>query len=160
VEIDSFEITGLDELEDQLLALSKKVATKSLRSALVRAARPVVKAAKAKVPVKTGALRQSIGTASRRGRGRKNFATAIVGPKSRNKRAIALANAGRSKPVKGIFWGHIVELGYGRQAPQPYLRPALDENADEAVQIFAKAIKQNLERVAANVNAIAEQAAL
>lgn len=152
------EVEGLAELEQELLRLEKKVATKALRSALVRAARPVVKAARAKVPVDTGALQASIGTTTRKGRGRRNFASALIGPKSRNKRAIAIANAAGRK-VKGIFWGHLVELGYGRQRPQPFLRPALDENVTEVVATFAAAIKKNLERVGSQLNEIADRAA-
>lgn len=142
----SFEIEGLEELESRLERIGKKVGSKFLRQALSKAATPVVRAAKEKAPSDTGALKQSIGKTTVKGRG-KNVASVFVGPKEKNARALALANAGRSKPIKGIFYGHLVELGYGRQAPQPFLRPALDEKAQAAVTIFGRDLKVKIESV-------------
>lgn len=141
----SIEVEGLEKLERQLLGVEAKVGSKILRQALSKAATPVVRAAKEKVPVDSGALRQSIGKSTRKGRG-KNVATVAVGPK-KNARALALANERRSKAIAGIFYAHIVELGYGRQAPQPFLRPALEENANDAVQIFGRDMKVKIESV-------------
>ena len=142
----NFEIEGLDILEDKLLKMEAKVGGKFLRQALSKAATPVVRSAKQKAPVDTGALRQSIGKATRKGRG-KNVASVFIGPKQSNARAVALANTKRSKPIRGIFYGHMVEIGYGRQAPQPFLRPALEENAANSVKIFGDDLKVKIESV-------------
>lgn len=142
----SFEVEGLAGLEQQLLKVEAKAGAKFLRQALSKAATPVVRAAKEKAPVDSGALRQSIGKATRKGRG-KNVASVFVGPKEKNARALALANERRSKAIRGIFYAHIVELGYGRQAPQPFLRPALEENANDAVTIFGRDMKLKIESV-------------
>lgn len=141
-----FEIEGLAELEQQLLKVENKAGEKFLRQALSKAATPVVRAAKEKVPVDSGALRQSIGKSTKKGRG-KNVASVFVGPK-KNARALALANERRSTAISGIFYAHIVELGYGRQPPQPFLRPALEENANDAVNIFGRDMKVKIESVA------------
>lgn len=142
----TFEVDGLAELEEQLLRLEAKASEKIMRRALAKSARPTVRKAKALVPVRTGGLKQAIGIATRKGRG-KNVASVFIGPKPKNKAAIAKANTGRAKPIKGVFYGHLVELGYGRQRPQPFLRPALDNTADQATQIFAAEIKRELESV-------------
>lgn len=143
----SFEVEGLKHLESQLLKLGKKVASKELKKALAKSVRPTIKDAKAFVPVNTGGLRQSIGYATRQGK-YKNIATVFVGPKPANKKAVELANIGRSKKIKGVFYGHIVELGYGRQRPQPFLRPAFDGNAEKATGIFSAELKKGIESVA------------
>lgn len=141
-----FKIEGLDELESRLERIGKKVGSKFLRQALSKAATPVVRAAKQKAPVDSGALRQSIGKSTQKGRG-KNVASVAIGPKKGNARALALANSKRSKPIRGIFYAHIVELGYGRQPPQPFLRPALDETANTSVEIFGNDLKVKIESV-------------
>lgn len=152
-------VDGLPELEAGLLALEAQVASRVLRRGLREGAKPVVEAAKSNVPVFSGALRESIGVRTAKGRRGKNAAVAFIGSIAKDKKAIALANDQRNTRVKGIFWGHIVELGYGRQAPQPFLRPAFDAKAIEAVSIFALTIKKSLERIARKVNRIAARAA-
>lgn len=141
--IKSIDVTGLDELQRQLLRLENKVATKEMNKALVKSIRPVVRDAKLKAPKMTGALAASIGYFVRRGRGR-NFATVFAGPKQKAKRAIGLAQASGRK-IKGIFYGHIVEMGGGRMArPQPFMRPAMEQNRTESVRIFRKTLRAGI----------------
>ena len=102
------DVEGLDELESQLLKLEKKVAVKVVRDALKAGGKVVLADAKTRVPVGSGALKASLGLIARKGRG-KNFQTVFVAPRQTNKAALALANAKRSKPIKGVFYGHIVE---------------------------------------------------
>lgn len=153
-----FELEGLDVLERRLLTLEKKTAKRVVRRALRDSAKIVVESARAKVPEGTGALRESLGTIARVGKG-KNFETMFIGSRAKNKAALALANAGRSKPIRGIFYGHMIERGTvarsnkvsganrGSVAPQPFLRPALDENAGKVANKFAEELRRGVERV-------------
>ncbi|MEO1035225.1 MAG: HK97-gp10 family putative phage morphogenesis protein [Pseudomonadota bacterium] len=144
---DEIRIEGLSELEDALADLGAKTGIKMIRRALLRGGREVVKAARAKVPVGTGALRRSIGISTRRGRFGSAVAVAYIGPKPRNKAAVALAQRGGQRSIKGIFYGHIVEQGSRRSRPQPFLRPALDENIDRVVGAFVGELRKGLNRV-------------
>lgn len=146
------EVDGLDELEAKLLELDKRVATRVVRGALRKSGQIVADSAKTKVPVDSGALKESIGTIARKGKGKRTFQSLFVAPRERNKSAVAIANTFREDPIKGIFYGHIVEKGYGRQRPQPFLRPALDENVNEVVETFSKALNEAIKRVTRNGN--------
>lgn len=139
-------VDGLADLEKTLLELEGRVATRVVRGALRKGGKIVAESAKSKVPVDTGALRESIGTIARKGKG-KNFQTLFVAPREKNKSALAIANTFRDPPIKGIFYAHIVEQGYGRQNPQPFLRPALDENANAVVEEFATELRKAINRV-------------
>lgn len=153
------EITGLRELEARLLRLQGKVSNTVVRKALRKAGNVVVKAAKAKVEVDSGALRESIGTIARKGKGT-NFQTMFVGSRAKNKAALALANAERpskfrdgttKRNLAGIFYGHMVERGTKRgHAAQPFLRPALDENYGEVVRTFERELKKEIDKAEAN----------
>jgi len=141
---ENVEIQGLDELERALLELEAKTAFKTLRGALAKGARPMIKEAKALAPKDTGALAQSIGMFSRKGRAGDRAAVVFVGPKSKSKTAIELANSKRAKPVKGVFYGHMVEKGTVKMQPQPFLRPAFDAMAGRAIGIFANDLKKKV----------------
>lgn len=143
---DDIQIEGLQELERKLLEIESKAGEKELRKALSFSVNPVVKAAKERVPVKTGGLRQAISKFLRKGKN-KNVASVFVGIREKNAKAVSLANQGRSKPIRGVFYGHIVEKGYGRQSPQPFLRPALDQEATNVVKRFRDKLKENIDRV-------------
>ncbi len=56
----SFEVEGLDELEQQLLRLERSVGRKILKSALSTAGTNIVKAAKKNAPKRTGQLEKAI----------------------------------------------------------------------------------------------------
>ena len=106
VEINS-EITGLKELRKNVDSLSKSFAKSTLRTALRNAAEPVVKEAKALVPVDSGDLKRSI---------RSQVTVTKAGD------GYADVGFGRKE-----FHGLFVELGTSRQAAQPFLRPALEK---------------------------------
>lgn len=141
----AIEIEGLKELEDKLLTAEAKTGISMIRKALSAGAREVVKSAKQKVPVGTGALKRSIGIATRKGRYGTAVATALIGPKTKSKAGLALANRGRSKPIKGIFYGHIVEKGSKKAAPHPFMRPALDENVDDVILAFVNRLRKEVD---------------
>lgn len=136
-------VEGLRELDQ---ALSQFTPTKRRaigRVALDNAGEIVAKAARAKVPVDTGGLRESIdvsGTLSRRQKTQHTKQAEqerFIGPDSRPQ-------------------GHLREFGGDGNAPQPFMRPAWDETqnevlkriGDELIVGIEKAVKQIARRAA------------
>lgn len=126
------QITGLPELRRDFSNLTAKMQRGVLRDALRSAARPVVAAAKSKVPVRTGALKKGI---SQRVSVRGSKAEAIIGFNRKQ------------------FYGRFVELGTSHASAKPFLRPALDESQRKIEQAFAEAINRGIERKTAALSA-------
>ena len=103
-------VTGTDELNSTLKALAAKATGQNLAAALRAGALVIETPAKAKAPVLTGNLRRSIHTEVSTG-GEK--AEARVGT--------------------NVEYATAVEFGTSKQPPQPHLRPAYDENKDQAM---------------------------
>jgi len=143
-------ITGLKELERQLLKLEKKVSGKVLRNAARTALRPMQKAAKRNAPkstttylrwtrkgsypvwTKPGALRKSIRLSARlnkRGVGK----TAVT----------AKVSAGS----KDAFYAHMVERGTVKMPAQPFMMPAFAGHKRESLDLFSKDLKKRIDEV-------------
>ncbi len=121
------EITGLRELVKNSDKLKKSFAGSALRTALRNAGNPVLKEAKARVPVDEGDLKKSL----------KSHATV-------KKSGFGYVDIG---PEKGeVFYGHIVELGSSQQSARPFLRPALDQaDKDGSIQSeFIEALNKTI----------------
>ena len=131
----SVEVTGLKELLARLEKFPVNLQTKLERTALRRALQPVLEAAEAKVPVgETG-----------------NLASGFV-IKTRNKKGLISGRVVNTAPH-----AHLVEFGHrlikggrirrmiGTVGPHAYLRPALDENAEKTVDIFADEVEKALD---------------
>ena len=102
------EITGLKELSKNSDKLKKSFAKSTLRTALRNAGKPVLKEAKALVPVASGDLKKTLRIKVVIERSGLGYADIAVG--------------------KGdVFYGHIVEFGSSQQPAQPFLRPALEK---------------------------------
>ncbi len=104
VDIDSREVS---RLAVELSAAAQRVGA-DVAAVVRRSALQVERYAKGLAPVDTGALRGSI-TTSFEGDGRSRSMTAEIGPE--------------------VNYGRFVEAGTSRQAPQPYMGPALDRVA-------------------------------
>jgi HK97 gp10 family phage protein len=125
----SFELKGAKEMEALLKDLGPRVATRLGDKALRAAARPIVKEAKRLVPKKTGALRKAItAVASSRGR-------------AANERLVLI---GFKPPVSRR--AHFIEYGTSRQPAQPFIRPALDTMADDALKAMAESLASSILR--------------
>lgn len=103
-------VTGTDELNSTLKALAAKATGQQLAAALQAGGLVIQVPAQAKAPVLTGNLRRSIHTEVSTGGGK---AEARVGT--------------------NVEYGPHVEFGTSNQRPQPYLRPAYDENKGQAI---------------------------
>lgn len=114
-------VTGLKEVEAQLVNLGSKNGTRIVRRALLIAADPIIEQAKHNVAKHSGALQLSIGR--RFAVGSKNQSASIlpemgsrfsvvVAPFKGNRVATALHNLVYGRKRKGIFYGHLIEFGH------------------------------------------------
>ncbi len=145
-------VAGLKELIAQLKDLQPALkSSKALSKAMRKAMKPVLAAAQARVPVDTGLLQRSIKIASveegdivasglriatGKGGGGKDIAAAG--------RAAVEGKGGKARKAAGrlsAHWRwHFIEKGVPAHgiAAKPFLRPALDNNAQAALDIIAK----------------------
>ena len=110
-----FKVTGLQELEQKLLGLGPLVATRVGDDALLAGSRSIVSAARRYCPVKTGALKRSITSQKIGTRG-----TSLLA------RTIGFRAPGR-------YYSHLVEFGHQGVPARPFVRPALDANAERSI---------------------------
>lgn len=153
-------VTGLKELQRKLVEIGSVAGTKSMRGAMMAATRPIQDQAKNTAPVRSGALRQAVG----RTFGVRSFGGALsfgdsagsnfsvlIGPKVRNRTAVALYNLiyKPRRPRRGIFHGHFVEFGTksGVRATN-WLRNALQSQANQSVSKLAVELRTRIEKVA------------
>jgi HK97 gp10 family phage protein len=123
-----FKITGAKELEAALKDIGPKVATRLGDKAVRAGSRIIVKEAKRLCPKRTGALRRSIGAV----RGRTN---------KQDERSMLV---GFKKP--GRRYAHLVEFGTVHSAAKPFLRPALDARAADALREMQEVLADGILR--------------
>ena len=109
----TLKFSGLAGIRDVLKKLPDETQKKVLRPAIGKAAKPLLSAAKARVPVRTGALRASLTSLVRRGK-KDGLYYAAVGPSSDyflgGKRVRGnQSKAGADKPAN---YAHLVEFGH------------------------------------------------
>jgi len=125
------QVEGLKELEAKLIKLGGVAGGKVLRQALMAAANPMVKSAKAKVPVDRGKLKSNIRKRSKLGKGKSNTVAEVM-----------------MGVTKKAWYGHLVEFGTINTPAQPFLRPAFDENKTKVVQLFRAQLEKRIKKVA------------
>lgn len=122
-----FQIHGGLELERALLDLGPAVANKAGLKALRAGAKPIVDEAKRLVPRRTGALARSITTrAGKQGR-------------ASSERTLLI---GFRQPVSRI--AHLLEFGTSKMAARPFIRPALDARAGEALKEIGRVLGETI----------------
>lgn len=114
-------VRGLKELEAKLIQLGQVAGQKVMRQALFAATKPIMEQARTNAPRQSGALRVAMSraykaSASSEGGGR--FVVA-VGPKAKNRAAVGLYNLvhKRGRPIRGIYYGHMIEFGHLTRPP-------------------------------------------
>jgi len=130
-------VLGLKELDNALAKLPKSAGKGALRKALKKAGQPIFDAAKMKVPVDTGALKESLEISTKLSRRQK---------RGRRKQGAVELFIGAGRP-KGSH-AHLVEFGTSRSSPRPFLRPAWDENKGKILRIFGKELWLQIEKAA------------
>jgi len=123
-------VTGLAELERQLLRLETEVAGKAVRGSLSFAARPMRDRARELAPRDTGNLSEQIQMRSELGGAQRRVA-ATVHVLVRQRRG---------------FYGALVEFGARQMPAQPFMRPAFDATAPEAVERFRASLARRIKR--------------
>jgi HK97 gp10 family phage protein len=114
-------IHGVAEVQRALESLPDAVRADALGDVLFEATKPIADAARAKAPVRSGRLRQSIRIALRaRGQGQTLRASRGAG-----------IFVGSTSPL-----AHLQEYGTAHHGPQPFMRPALDAQAGNAKRII------------------------
>lgn len=143
-------ITGLKDLEKQLDNLSKAAGKGAVRRSMMRAAKPLVALAKSQAPVRTGKLQGSIGVgATLNGRQtklhRRLFRDAsasvelFVGP------SYLSADGGRH--------GHLLEFGTMKMPPQPFMRPAWDQDKMNMLERLKEELWLQIQKAVARAEA-------
>lgn len=137
----TIQVHGLDALKAQLDELGAVLAGKALAQAARKAFAPVLAAAQARAPVDTGLLRDSIKIAVQRP---KNGDTVVVvGLKvAAAKGALKLGR----KTLSPHWRWHFVELGTRNMAAKPFLRPALDSQAQAVVSSLTTELRASIDR--------------
>jgi HK97 gp10 family phage protein len=160
----------LQELQRDLKGLEDALQAKAVRAGLVRAVAPIKRAAKAKVPVNTGALRKSIGhrLLSKSARGRLGIASGrvgiVVGPTRKvggyaQDFVAGLVESGveaSTRTVRRNLKGHQARKRDGKwvtysyrhpgQQAQPFLGPALRENTEQLQSRFYEGLHKYIEK--------------
>lgn len=130
------------QLERNLRSFKSKIDRSAKRSALQKAARPMLRAAKDKVPKRHGHLKKSLIIKVRTNKRSKDV-IAYVGPKSSYK---ATSPSGRT--IRPSHYAHLVEFGTSHSPAQPFMRPAFDSAANDALQVYARELKKDIPRLA------------
>ncbi len=123
-----FKLEGVKELDRVLASLPKAAGKQQLKAFLRKAAKPVVKDARARAPKDSGAMAKSI--------------KARTMTRTRVPAAISIG------PDQEHWYGLFQERGTAYKAAQPFLRPAWDAHKKSIAANFAKDLWYVLERMA------------
>lgn len=153
-------VSGLKEVEAQLIKLGSKEGTKVLRAAMMRATKPIQDQAKANaaaIEKGSGALEKAIGRRFEiQGRGvfgeglLPNLGgkfNVVITPFKTSRVAIALYNLFYQRKRRGIFHGHFVEFGVRGGRARNILSRALNTRGAQAVQSLASEIQAGIDRL-------------
>lgn len=141
------QVQGLRQLGEAMRGLSADIAGKVGRQAAAAGAGVVRKAARAKAPVRTGNLRAAI--VMKRMAESPLTAEYVITPRRGKTRDVKAAKAGTGALGKDAFYAPFVEFGTVKMPAQPVLRPALQENVQQATEAVARRLKQRLDKVRA-----------
>ncbi len=143
-------LEGLRELDRKLAALPKKVGFKTLRSAMMQAAKPMFLAAKANASAVGIRNFDSGATAAAMSRYTTRLSptrTALwIGPKNKHKAALALWNAKNDGDAKRLRHFHLVEFGSIRGPAQPFMRPAFEMTRHAVARSFGTELARAIDK--------------
>lgn len=141
----TFKLEGVPNLQAQLKELGAELAQNTLRAAARKAFEPVLAAAVAKVPVDTGNLRQSIKIGSSKPKGGETvIAVGLVVANNAGKGRRTKDNSAGG--AKDPYYWRFVEKGTRKKDARPFLRPALDGNADRVIDQFSKELAKAIDK--------------
>lgn len=129
-EMISFEMHGLKQLDEALGLLPEAVGAAILKSATLRGAKVIQQAAIAKAPVRTDGRAKKVSKKSQRRRKPGYLRKRILIKQDKESPYTIAYKIG---PSKGAHYAMQKEFGSKHQAPQPFIRPAFDENWQKAL---------------------------
>ena len=168
----SFPVSGLKQLDAYLAALPMNLQKNAIRAGLTAAARPVRDEARNLAPKSSGAMARAIRTGSPRQNQDGTFSVSISlkGPHSFlglfheygvSPHLIASTGSGEGRVAvrkaaqgKGKVGAKVMKIGddfvsgiiqHPGHRAHPFMRPALDAKADEAVRAFADRVRSYIE---------------
>ncbi len=147
-------VQGLPELQAQLRELGATMAARVLATAARKAFMPVIEAARARAPT----ANESTGAT---GITKESIKIRVIRPKSgdtvvqvglriaRSAEAAGLVRASRGvvKRRDASWRWHFVEFGTVHQAARPFIRPAMDENAQQVIDELKKELVKGINKV-------------
>lgn len=134
----TIQVHGLKELQKQLKKLGNKDGRQALARACRKAFKPVLDTAKALAPRHRGILADSLKISVLQPKGQD--AAVVVGIKIGAPKGIG------TKELPPARRWHFVELGTVKMSAHPFLRPALDQNADRVVELLKAEIRNSIDR--------------
>ena len=139
-------LAGDKALIRALETLGDRVAKKVVRGAVAAGASPILKAAKAKAPRRTGLLKKALGTKVRVGKN--GVVTARIGARTN---VVGTVNGKVYRPAR---IAHLAEKGFINTAgdfvpPHPFLFPAAAEQNDAAMNAITNKLASGIAREAA-----------
>lgn len=146
----SFDVKGLAELESKMLSLEAETGFKTLRFASRKAMAPVLDTAKAGAKEDTGDMKASLAIRTRRPK--KSKLAAVIAEVGSFRRTIKNEDGSKRKINRQDAKVGAQEYGVRGIPAQPFLRPALESNAETVLGIMktelAKAIERAIKRAA------------
>ncbi len=146
-------IEGLAELKRNVQELTAKVRKKVLGGAVAAGSRVVLREAKQKAPVKTGALREAIKQRRSRKFSKQDFEVRQIGvfkvkggkyANTRvNRRLRRVGKEYESDPPE--FYWRFLEFGTVKMKPRPFLRPAFEARKREAADKIVSELRKRLD---------------
>ncbi len=147
----SFQVLGLQALQDQLLEIGAELGQKTLAAASRRAFAQVIERAKGLVPVDSGALRDAL-------------RLRVVKPKGGDTMVVVgmyvAATKGNGKELPPARRWHFVELGTVHMPAHPFARPALDATAGSVLEDLKTELAAAIQRAMKRKARAAAKAAL
>lgn len=145
-------VEGLRKIQKNLKKLDGKVERKIARSAVGKAGTILLKAARAKAPVGTGAVKKSLTKRSRH-RAKDDFYSVLISVRSgvfRSSRSARRRGVGAEyQPDETIRYYRFLELGTKYHAAQPFLQPVIDQSGSAAVEKLKSELGKQIEIAAA-----------
>jgi HK97 gp10 family phage protein len=121
-------VVDLNGIEEALHQLGPRLAKKTMRKSLRKAAKVWQKEMKIRTPVDTGQLRDDIDIFLFVN-GRNDEGSVLVGP------------------TKHSFYGRFLEFGTKNMTAKPFVRPTFDAKANEVLETFVESLRSDLEEV-------------
>lgn len=146
----TLKLTGLAAVTAQLKEVSDDIATKALASAARTVFKRVADTAKQLVPRDSGDLREAIVVRvvkPKGGNGPLVVGIKVLATTGKSKQATIAAAAfgeGQTRRLPPARRWHFIELGTKNRAPTPFLRPALDMNAQSVIDDLSDELRKKI----------------